>query len=625
MAREPADNGNGLRDLLAFLKEARGFDFSGYKRSTLDRRIEKRIHAVGLATPAEYQDYLEVNAREFTELFNTILINVTSFFRDPKAWEYLSSEAIPALLAESPDSEPIRVWSAGCSSGEEVYTAAIALAEAMGEDAFRSRVKIYATDLDEDALTAARKAIYPNDALKPVPEELIERYFEPNPGGSMFRPDLRRSIIFGRNDLSGDAPISKIDILICRNVLMYFTPEAQAHILERFNFALNRAGFLFLGKSEMLVTHGDLFSPLELKWRVFKKVERGAMRDRLALLESGNGGDRGDRGGRQVVRSGAAALSPVAQLVVDRAGNLADANMRARNLFGLTAGDVGRPFQDLTVSYRPADLRTAIEHAYDQRAPVTVGRVEWSQSGGDTRILEIDVAPVPGPAGEALGVTVMFNDITALARLADDYERSKRELDTAYEELQSTVEELETTNEELQSTNEELETTNEELQSTNEELETMNEELQLTNDELETMNTEITSRASELDRVNLFLEGILGTVDAGIIVIDRDRHVQVWNAMSTELWGLLLDEVVGKDIAALDIGLPVAELVDSISRALTGGTKPNDERLEAVSRRGRKFECLVRVMPLTTRAGDIYGAVVLAAPIPAASEPAAAS
>src|SRR4051812_17811383 len=600
-----------LQDLLDYLKRSRGFDFSVYKKTTLSRRIEKRMATAQVATFAEYQDYLEVNAREFTELFNTILINVTSFFRDPSAWERLTSDVIPRLLTEHPEYQPLRVWSAGCASGEEAYTVAMTLAEAMGDHAFNARVKIYATDLDDDALAAARHGVYSNDALKGVPSALVDKYFETNTRGFAFRPDLRRSIIFGRNDLIADAPISRIDLLLCRNVLMYFTPETQARILERFNFALNPTGFLFLGKSEMLIAHGELFSPYDLKWRIFRKVQRNNQRERLAFVAPEGIGDRFEE--RVDIRTAASTLSPVAQVVVDRRGFLVEANRRAREAFALTTNDIGRPFQDVPLSYRPADLRTAIDRAYEQRTPIRLEAVRWNE-GGVERALDIEVTPVTSADGELLGASLTFSDVTAFARLSDDYERSRRELENAYEELQSTVEELETTNEELQSTNEELETTNEELQSTNEELETMNEELQSTNDELETMNTQVNDRATELDRLNLFFEGILGSLRVSVIVIDPNHQIQVWNAMSDELWGLRRAEVEGQDLFQLDIGLPVTRLADAIMRSLNGSATPIEQSVDAMNRRGQQFECHVRVVPLRTRDGAVYASMILAAP-----------
>src|SRR6185437_11337665 len=210
-----------LASLLEYLKTDRGFDFDGYKRSSLERRFRKRMDAVGVQGYADYEDYLQVHPGEFRELFDTILINVTGFFRDQAAWDFLRDDVIPKLLEEAPPGHPIRVWSAACASGEEVYTAAILLAEAMGEDDFRRRVKIYATDVDEDALAAARHGVFPSRVLESVSDSIRDTYFEPGGDEYVFRADLRRSLIFGRNDLVQDAPISRVDLLISRNALIY--------------------------------------------------------------------------------------------------------------------------------------------------------------------------------------------------------------------------------------------------------------------------------------------------------------------------------------------------------------------------------------------------------------------
>src|SRR5438105_10977852 len=257
-----------LASLLEYLRTARGFDFTGYETARRERRISKRVKAVGCDGYVDYQDYLEANPGEFTELFNTILINVTAFFRDREAWDYVASDVIPRMLADIPESETIRVWSAGCASGEEAYSAAILLAGALGGADFRRRVKIYATDIDDEALAAARQAMYPVAAVKDLPMEIVEKYFEPNAGGLVFRPDLRRSVIFGRNDLVQDAPISRVDLPVCRNTLMYFNAETQARIVSRFHFALGPGGVLFLGKAEMLLSHTNLFMPIDLKRRL---------------------------------------------------------------------------------------------------------------------------------------------------------------------------------------------------------------------------------------------------------------------------------------------------------------------------------------------------------------------
>jgi two-component system, chemotaxis family, CheB/CheR fusion protein len=230
---EPSDP--HFEALLTYLKESRGFDFTGYKRSSLMRRVNRRMNQVDITDYQDYLDYLEVHPDEFTALFNTILINVTGFFRDADAWDYLRSEVLEPMVAGKPGDAPIRVWSAGCASGEEAYTLAMSLAETLGADAFRDRVKIYATDVDEEQLNEARQAIYGERAMEAVPPELAERYFEPNGNRFVFRKDLRRSVIFGRNDLVQDAPISRIDLIVCRNTLMYFNAETQAKILGRFH------------------------------------------------------------------------------------------------------------------------------------------------------------------------------------------------------------------------------------------------------------------------------------------------------------------------------------------------------------------------------------------------------
>jgi two-component system, chemotaxis family, CheB/CheR fusion protein len=607
-------NDAGLRSLLEFLKRNRGFDFTGYKRSSLERRIRKRMQQEGVETYEEYQDHLEVTPDEFTQLFDTILINVTGFYRDKPAWTYVSDEVVPQILEDVPATEPIRVWSAACATGEEAYTVAMILAEALGEDDFQRRVKIYATDVDEDALTRARQGAYLRDSLKPLPKGYAEKYFERGANGYTFRTDLRRSVIFGRNNLVQDAPISRIDLLVSRNALMYFTPETQARILGHFNFALKDTGFLFLGKSEMLITHTDLFRPHDLKRRVFRRVPGRGLRDRLAFLAETSAVQPAQPAQRYTeLVGGALDSAPLAALVVDGNGVVSGMNQEAQRLFNLGSSDVGRPFQDLDLSYRPVDLRSALAEARAERAPVRVGQVGWPLASGDRATLEIEVRPLPGDSGSNLGAAIYFSDVTHAAHIDAEYERSKRELETAYAEIQSTVEELETTNEELHSTNEELETTNEELQSSNEELETMNEELQSTNDELETMNEEQSVRGAELDKVNMFLEGILGSLGVGVVVLDGGQRVQVWNANSTELWGLRAEEVEGQAFLDLDIGLPVDRLRDSIRKVLAGDADMLEEEVEAVTRRGKTVECRVRTLPLRAPGGDVQGVIILMA------------
>jgi two-component system CheB/CheR fusion protein len=601
-----------LERLLEYLRDSRGFDFSGYKRATLVRRIRKRMDEVDVADYEHYVDCLEANPREFSQLFNTILINVTGFFRDPDTWEFLQETLVPKLIQSVPDDEPIRVWSAGCASGEEAYTAAIVLAEVLGEEAFKRRVKIYATDVDEEALTEARAAVYPAKALEDMPAELVDKYFVESGHDFLFRPDLRRSVIFGRNELLQDAPISRIDLLFCRNVLMYFMVDAQTRIHSQLNFALRDRGYMVLGKSEMLVRHSEYFTPADIKRRVFRRIPRRNIGERVGqVVGDAELGDEMRVRRHADLREAAWLIGPIARFVVDGQRFLVDANNRASELFSLGPADIGRPLQDLELSYRPLELRGLLDRAFELGESVTADRVDWTRDG-EERIFEVEITPIFGVEKSPSGAAVTFADVTEMARLAAEHGNSKRELETAYEELQSTVEELETTNEELQSTNEELETTNEELQSANEELQTMNEELASTNDELEAMNDEQRRHTEELDRLNLFLEGILGNLGVGVAVVDRENKVQLWNGSSQDLWGLRPDEVEGEDILKLDIGLPLEKLREPLAQATSSGSETNTElTLEAVNRRGRAFTCEVRVMPLFSASRGLFGAIVL--------------
>jgi two-component system CheB/CheR fusion protein len=275
--------------LLGYLLNARGFDFHGYKPASLARRIRKRMDAVGLGSFAAYQDYLEVHPDEFATLFNVILINVTGFFRDPASWEAVRTIALSQIVGRKAPDDPIRAWSAGCATGEEAYTIAMILAEELGPDQFRERVKIYATDVDDDALNIARQAAYQERQVEEVPAELRSKYFEHLDGVYFFRKELRRQVIFGRHDLINDAPISRIDLLTCRNTLMYLNTETQARVLARLHFALNDGGFLLLGRAETLMTHGQSFVPVDLKRRLSRKSSPRGLRERLSPPEAGSG------------------------------------------------------------------------------------------------------------------------------------------------------------------------------------------------------------------------------------------------------------------------------------------------------------------------------------------------
>ncbi len=596
--------------LLEHLRQSRGFDFAAYKRASLIRRVLKRMHALDVKTFDAYLDYLQVRPDEFLPLFNTILINVTSFFRDADVWQTFRAIVLPTLNGGPQRRDPVRIWSAGCAAGQEAYSAAIMLAEELGMEGFHDRVKIYATDVDEEALAEARQATYTSRQIGDIPEELVEKYFDRNGDLYTFNRELRRSVIFGRHDLIQDAPISRIDLLLCRNTLMYLNAEAQARIMARFYFSVNPGGFLALGRAEMLFSHTAMFQPVDLQRRIFKTISRVNARDRL-LLPAQSGPEDELQAVPDYARLRDVAFDSAAdgELVLDMGGRLIAANATARRQFNLRSSDIGGRFQDLELSYRPAELRAAIDRSRDDRRDVTLKNVPWDY-GGTPRFLDVVVSPLFDADNQLLGTRISFLDVTPMKTLQDELRHSKQELETAYEELQSTNEELETTNEELQSTVEELETTNEELQSTNEELETMNEELQSTNEELQTMNEELRNRSTELNTTNAFLEAVCTSLRSAVVVLDREMRVQVWNAGATNLWGLRSDEVQRSPFFTLDIGLPVGELHQPI-RDVLNGQPCGEVTVAATSRKGKAFQCRVSVSPLAGPNHAVTGAILL--------------
>ena len=600
MSDEPGRAGSPreFEDLLAFIRDSRGFDFTGYKRSSLARRIGKRMGEVGVDSYADYSDLLEADAEEFGALFNTILINVTGFMRDTEAWTYLQREIVPQLVA---DDDEIRVWSAGCSTGAEAYSVAIAFAETIGIEECIKRLKIYGTDVDEEALQAARTGTYPAKALRPLSTQLTEKYFDGNGDGFSFRADLRRRVIFGRHDITRDAPISRLSLLICRNTLMYFNAQAQIDIIDRFHFALRPGGHLFLGKAEMLLSDGERFEPVNMKHRVFRRrfgesrIQQSAQHMRV---DSAVGRESRAANRRRAARDLTLETAPNAMITLDPEGTVVTFNAQARALFGLMAHDLHRPFRDLEISYRPLELRALIEQAESEHRTVRVSAAQRQLSTGETQYLDVLVQPLSTADRERAGVSLTFVDCTATVRLQHEVQRIRQDLATAYEALQSTNEELETTNEELQSSIEELETTNEELQSTNEELETTNEELESGNEELQAVNEQLRSRSAELDQAHAFLTGVLASIGAGVVVLDADLRVRSWNTRAEDLWGLRAGEVELKDFFTLDFGLPTAELREAVDQCCKAKARVGPVRVAAVNRIGRAITCSVICSPL---------------------------
>jgi two-component system, chemotaxis family, CheB/CheR fusion protein len=615
LPNEPADP--AFQELIRYIQESRGVDFRGYKNSSLRRRIALRMEHAGAKDFASYHDFLEAHPQEFGELLNTILINVTSFFRDAEAWEALKTDVV-LRLAASARYDRIRIWSIGCASGEEPYSLAMLFADAMGISEFGRRVKIYATDLDEPALSTARRATYKQQDVEHVPEALRQKYFDRVGNDYVVNRELRKCVIFGRHNIVNDAPISRINLLVCRNLLIYLETETQNAVLPRLHYALVDDGVLFLGRAETQLARSKLFRSVDIKHRLFQKVPQEWRRTRGGSGMAGAGSDNEPDSLQSRLLGIIVDNATSAYIVVDSDGIMVLASARARRMLEVGEADVGRPFQDLAISYRPVELRSRIEEAHRQGRPIHIEHQDYLRPPSDPIRMTIDITPLTIGEGNISATLLTFSDTTRNFQLQQDLEAAHESLETTIEELQSANEELETTNEELQSTNEELETTNEELQSTNEELETTNEELRATNEELEATNEELRHQSEVALAYQQYTDAILRSTNAGIIVVDRNLTVRSWNRGSESAWGLREDEAVGQKLAELDIGLPVRQIVPAAQAVVDGNEDAAELQVSAVERRGRPIRCRVRITSLIYPDRTSHGAVLVIEEIKAA-------
>ncbi len=601
-----------FEELLDFLKTNRGFDFTGYKRSNLKRRVLKQMSSRAVETFSHYLDYLKIHPEEFSFLFNTILINVTSFFRDPDTWDFVQSDVLPKIIQAKAPNQNLRIWIAGCATGEEPYSLVMILAELLGLEELRNRVKIYATDIDEDALNKALCGIYEQKALDSLAENLQEKYFQQQHSENRytFCSELRRVVIFGRHNLLSDPPISRLDLLICRNTLMYFNSSTQQDILKKFYFGLNNNGILVLGRAEMILNKNNLFVPFDVTHHLFSKNEptNPLNRNLSSIIKESAQNNQYLLDVFRLMKISLDQLSS-ALIILDSKNNLLLINKLAQSMFGLNLNNIGQPLKDLEISYRPLELRSLIEQVSNTGYPLKINKISHNLPDGTLCYLDVQISSIKET--ELLGTSISFGDMSAYYLLQSELESTKRDLHQVSENLQSSHEELETTNEELQSTNEELETTNEELQSTNEELETINEELKSTNDELQSINNVLRINSKELDQSNLFLNSILSSLKIGVIVIDLQFTIMIWSKKAEDLWGLKLEEVKSKSLFSLDIGLPIERLREPILNCLNQSDQTGQIILESINRRGQSILCDVSLNCLIGKDKENIGIIIL--------------
>jgi two-component system CheB/CheR fusion protein len=555
-----------LPKILAVVRSRTGQDFRDYKQDTIIRRIERRMQLLRISRPADYLKHLHENPTEVDALFKELLISVTHFFRDPEAFAALKAQAIPQIVEQREDDTPIRVWVPGCATGEEAYSIAILLLEHMSALGANRLVQIFATDIDEHALQFARAGSYPDSIAADVSAERLERFFFHEGNAYQIKKHIRESMVFSVHNLVSDPPFSKIDLISCRNVLIYFNSELQKRLLPLLCYALQPAGALFLGPSETITGISHLFSTLDKKFKIFRanpSTTRATLAFPLFPL------DRARQKEAQATRREPPTETSLAK-IADRmllegyvpACAIIDENSHVIHFRGHTGkyleAPAGAPDLNIIRMARPGlrlALRTAIHKAAKERRAVRQQNVDVRTNGG-TQSINLIVKPVAGLGPDRGSLMVIFEDIgpgpimpgpprDERPSTLDDplVEQLESELRSTKEDLQTTIEELETSNEELRTSNEELLSTNEELQSTNEELGTSKEEIQSANEELHTVNAELISKVEDLARSNSDMQNLISSTQIAIVFLDEDLRIRSFTPAVTGIFKLIPTDV----------------------------------------------------------------------------------
>ena len=572
----PDDEEEVLSGIFRHLKDRAGNDFSDYKRSTMLRRIGRRMQVHHIEEMSRYLTYLREHEDEAQALLQDLLITVTDFFRDPEAFETLQQEVIPTLFAENEEDRVVRVWAAGCATGEEAYSLAISLHEYAANLAEPPEVQVFATDLGEKAIRTARAGFYPENIAADVSEERLQRFFEAKPNGYQVRHDVRESVIFAEHDLMSDPPFSQLDLVVCRNLLIYLKRDAQRSLFEVFHYALRPGGYLFLGSAESGEGAKDLFRPANKDHRIYQRkddVERRPQFQKMPFIGAEFKQAEHAREEPRAAQKQQPSFEDVyLQLLDEHAppGVVVSAQKDIAHVFKgaepYLRVTTGTPTQNVLEVVRP-ELRTALRRVLLQaknegkevrsrEVSVEVGKrrrqvelvardVEGSsyvqvffervEGGGDD---EAAGAPEQQPAAR-FGASSSPAEHLPSENRDEVIEQLENELNETRRELQSTVEEYETSMEELRASNEELQSMNEELRSTTEELETSKEELRSMNEELSTVNQELNTKNDELARVNSDLENLLTSTEIATVFLDRDLRVQRYTPRATDLFNLI--------------------------------------------------------------------------------------
>jgi two-component system CheB/CheR fusion protein len=621
---EPYLPENTLQAILVRLRAHSGQDFTCYKKSTMARRIQRRMNVHHIDEPQAYLSFLRENLHEVDALMEELLISVTSFFRDPAAWKALADEALPRLLNERADGQTLRVWVPGCATGEEAYSVAILLQEQIRKAERSHPVQIFATDLDERAIDMARAGIYPEGISADVSPERLKTFFSREDGAYRIHKSIRDSIVFAPQNVISDPPFTRLDLIVCRNVLIYLDIGAQQHVLPNFHYALLPGGILFLGSAESVGEAGELFEVINAKHKILRRKEvakpahpvlLGAP-SRRATMGGVEAEDRTTRAQRQFSQRVEQLLLerfvPCSILVDDR-GTVVHVQGRSGMYLEPEQGPPRNNVLEMAREGLGPSLAAGMRQARQEQREIIRSDIRVRTNGGYTYV-ELTVLPVKEP--EALrGLLLLTFRPSApapaearkdepSAQPGPDNLELERELQRVRESLQTTVEELETSNEELKSSNEELQSTNEELQSTNEELETSKEEMQSLNEELNTVNSELVGKVDALARINDDMNNLLNSMQVATIFLDTKLRVKRYTDQARDVVRLINSDI-GRPLSDLTSSLRYDNLIKDCQRVLAT-LIPMEKEVQDTS--GRWY--LVRLIPYRTAENVIEGVVM---------------
>ena len=619
---------SALEKIFILLRAHTGNDFSLYKRSTIYRRIERRMGLHQIDKIANYVRYLRENPREVELLFKELLIGVTSFFRDPAAWDHLAQEVLPELFRSRPTTGTLRAWVPGCSTGEEAYSLAIVLSEALDQLAPQNLTfQIFATDLDRDAIEKARQGIYPANIAADISPERLRRFFHQDERGYRVRKEIREAVVFAPQNIIMDPPFTKLDILSCRNLLIYLSPELQKKLIPLFHYALNPGGILFLGSAETVGVYVTLFGPLDGKSRIYRRLDvavgaqpvefppglsgplMGAVTESESMEPSKTPPPNLPLLADRVIVQ---RFAPAAILTNDK-GDILYISGRTGKYLEPAAGKANLNVFAMAREGLRYELSGAFASAVREGGPVVVRGLKVA-TNGSSQTVDLTVQRLSEPKELRGSMLIAMADVVAAPleptgkvrhsvaanRLAD----LERELQHAREENQTTREEMQTSQEELKSTNEELQSTNEELQSTNEELTTSKEEMQSMNEELQTVNHELQSKVDELSRSNNDMKNLLNSTDIATLFLDGELLVRRFTTQTAKIIKLIPADT-GRPVTDIATELDYPELTQDAREVLR--TLIFKEK-QVPTRDGRWF--VVRILPYRTLENVIDGVVI---------------